>query len=155
MNFYKTIFLLLLFLIILLIIVSIIFKLRLSFYVLKNKKRKEYKLLLKKYKQEIKKNKLYNTLRIISIIGIIVMILLSMFYVGGFLIIIYGIGLLLLLTSFDSKNNHLSDLDELLKDEMFVKTGDLILLVLFIMILIISILSIRKSITIYNEMKRN
>lgn len=154
MNFYKSIFLLLLFLIILLIIVSIIFKLRLSFYVLKNKKRKEYKILLKKYKQEIKKNKLYNTLRIISIIGIIVMILLSMFYVGGFLIILYGIGLLLLLTSFDSKNNHLSDLDELLKDEMFVKTGDLILLVLFIMILIISILSIRKSITIYNEIKK-
>ena len=154
MNFYKTIFLLLLFLIILLIIVSIIFKLRLSFYVLKNRKRKEYKILLKKYKLEIKKNKTYKVLRIISIIGIIVMILLSMFYVGGFLIIIYGIGLLLLLTSFDSKNNHLSDLDELLKDEMFVKTGDLILLVLFIMVLIISILSIRKSITIYNEIKK-
>lgn len=154
MNFYKSIFLLLLFLIILLIILSIIFKLRLSFYVLKNKKRKEYKILLKKYKQEIKKNKLYNTLRIIIIIGIITMILLGMFYVGGFLIILYGIGLLLLLTSFDSKNNHLSDLDELLKDEMFVKTGDLILLVIFIMVLIISILSIRKSITIYNEMKK-
>ena len=154
MNFYKSIFILLLFLIILLIIVSIIFKLRLSFYVLKNKKRKEYKILLKKYKQEIKKNKTYKVLKIISIIGIIVMILLGMFYVGGFLIIIYGIGLLLLLTSFDSKTNHLSDLDELLKDEMFVKTGDLILLVLFIMVLIISILSIRKSITIYNEMKR-
>ena len=44
------------------------------------------------------------------------MILLGMFYVGGFLIIIYGIGLLLLLTSFDSKTNHLSDLDEIIEE---------------------------------------
>ena len=146
--------------IIILIILMIVYKLRLLFYVYGNKKEDRYIALLKKYDNEVDKNKKIKALKIISIIALIFITFLTA--LGIYEMGILALGILFLpffiAGTEISHNTFLTKIFNKMLDKgisPFTPIGRLsIVLYIFILVLILSILSIKKSITIYNEMKK-